>query len=315
MPNLKGDHMAKKAASKTRTSKTQEVAASSANATRVTRLKAADAVAPGVKVDRPKENRNILFARFNNELSPQALLGEMGGTFVLVSSILFTTGDAFFTGLTLLVLAIGLLAISGSHLNPAVTFGLWTMRKIPTFRVPFYWLAQFLGAIAAIVVMHLFSGERIDFSLASFGQFESKIFFAELIGMAIFMFGLAAAINRAQTDSDKAVGMGLSLFLGLVIATGLLGQAVSGASQAQSDSATPSDSRLTKVNNVALNPAVALALKERDPSAAQQQGQAPAETATLASRLTVETLFGTLIGAAVGGNLYALLAAKNRRNS
>lgn len=306
--------MAKKAASKTTTSKTTNAAANTTKAARVTRVKAVQAVAPSVKVDRPKENRNILFARFNSELSPQALLAEMTGSFVLVSSVLFTTGDAFFTGLTLLVLAIAFLAISGSHLNPAVTFGLWTMRKITTLRVPFYWLAQFLGAIAAIVVMHLFSGEKIDFSLASFGQFEAKIFFAELIGMAVFMFGFAAAINRGQTDSDKALGMGLSLFLGLIIATGLLGQAVSSASQAQTDSASTSESRLTKVNNVALNPAVALALKERDPSAPQQGMETPASNTVLASRLTIETLFGTLIGAAIGGNLYALLAARARQD-
>lgn len=308
--------MAKKAASKTTVSKTKP-AASTTKAARVTRIKAAETVAaPSVKVDRPKENRNILFARFNNELSPQALLGEMIGSFVLVSSILFTTGDAFFTGLTLLVLAIALLGISGSHLNPAVTFGLWTMRKIPTIRVPFYWLAQFLGAIAAIVVMHLFSGEAISFSLASFAAFEPKIFFAELLGMAVFMFGIAAAINRGQTDTAKAVGVGLSLFLGLVIATGLLSQAVSSVNQSQDGSAATSDSRLTKVSNVALNPAVALALEERDPNAQQSlAGESAGTATTLASRLTLETLFGTLIGAAAGGNLYALLAARSRQDS
>lgn len=309
--------MAKKAASKTSTVKTPKVAASTTSAARVTKIKAVDgrAVAPSVKVDRPKENRNILFARFNNDLSPQALLGEMIGTFVLVSAVMYTTGDPFFTGLTLVVLAIALLGITGSHVNPAVTFALWTMKKIPTMRVPFYWLAQFLGAIAAIVIMHLFSGERIDFSLASFGAFEPKIFFAELIGMAVFMFGFAAAINRGQTDTAKAVGVGLSLFVGLVLATGLLRSAVTAVNQSTTESAAASDSRLLKVENVALNPAVALALEERDPNASQGlNGEAPAPSSTLASRLTIETLFGTLIGAAAGGNLFALLAARARKD-
>lgn len=273
--------------------------------------KAARAAAPSTKADRPRENRRISLARFNNELSPNALLAEMIGTFILVSAVVFTSGDAFFSGLTYIVLAFALLAISGAHLNPAVTFGLWTLRKIPAVRMLAYWLAQFLGAIAAIVVTQLFSGLAYDFSLGSFGSFEPKIFFAELIGAAVLLFGFSAAVNRGQTDPAKAVGIGLSLFLGLVMATGLLSEAVKGEAQKSADSANAS--RLQKVNNVSLNPAVALAQKERDPGAGQSlSGEESNETPTLASRLTLESILGPLLGAAIGANLYSLLANRRR---
>ncbi|MBC7746577.1 aquaporin, partial [Pedobacter sp.] len=202
--------------------------------------------APKASVSRKTLNGWV--SRFNKDVSPQALLAEMGGVFVLVSSVLFTSGDAFFTGITLIVLALGVFAISGANLNPAVSFGLWTARKMPATRMFAYWVAQFLGAIAAIVVVHLFSGLAYDFSLGSFGAFEPKIFFAELIGTAVFLFGLTAAWNRGQTDTSKAVGMGLALFVGLIMATGLLSEAVTGQTKVSSE--TSSDSRLQKVNNV-----------------------------------------------------------------
>lgn len=262
------------------------------------------------KVETPVVQKKTWLSRFNSELSPQALLAELGGTFVLVSSVLFTSGDAFFTGLTVVVLAFGILAISGAHLNPAVSFGLWASRRISAVQMVTYWVAQFLGAFAAIALVHLFSGLAYDFSLASFGAFEPKIFFAELIGSAVFMFGLVAALNRVQGDSARAAGIGLSLFLGLVMATGLLSQAVQGLSEVSSD--TSSESRLSKVNNVALNPAVALALTERDTSSTTTTGEETESSEPLPSRLTIEVIFGTFIGTTVGAYLYRLLAEYKR---
>lgn len=265
-----------------------------------------------VKADRPSENRNIFVARFNNELSAPSLLAEMLGTFILVTSVMITSGDAFFSGLTLAVVSFGIIAISGAHVNPAVTFGLWSMRKISAMKMAFYWLAQILGAIAAMLVMSWFASEKLGLSLSSFMSFDGKIFGAELIGTAVFMFGLAAAINRLQTDGAKAIGIGFSFFLGLVLATGFLSQAVKSASTS-TDKNPP---RLTKVNNVALNPAIALALKERDTAAASQplDSTAAAKAASQPSRFTIETVLASLIGAALGGNLYMLLAARLRSN-
>lgn len=300
--------------SKNSTAKPKKKSASVASAAKRT-VKPAPAVEvpePTVTTNSPRGDNavNRVLRKFNRELSPQALLAELGGTFVLVSSVLFTSGDAFFTGVTVIVLAAGIFAISGAHLNPAVTFGLWAGRSITIYRAVFYWIAQFLGAIAAIVVSHLFSGTSYDVSLASFWAFDTKIFFAEVIGTAVFLFGLAAAVNRGQSDIAKGAGIGLSLFVGLIMATGLLSQAVQGLSQSEDENA--SSSRLAKVNNVALNPAVALALNERD---ASQPGLTGAEddsdTPTPASRLTIEVIFGTFLGATAGVYAYRLLSRRD----
>jgi len=157
--------------------------------------------------------------------------------------------------------------------------------------------------------MNSFSGNGLSLSFASFWQFDWKIFSVELLGMSIFMFGIAAAAIRAQTDYDRAAGIGLSFFLGLAIATGMLSQAAQANQTPVQGQTAPEETRVSKVDSVALNPAVALTLSETTATPQQPvEGEAPAAPETAPSRLTVETILGALIGAALGGNLYLLLA-------
>src|SRR5436190_1826941 len=50
-------------------------------------------------------------------------------------------------GLVLLVLAYVLGPISGGHVNPAVTLGIWLSGRIPLAEAVRYWVAQFAGGI------------------------------------------------------------------------------------------------------------------------------------------------------------------------
>src|SRR6266853_2305018 len=60
---------------------------------------------------------------------------------------------AFAHGLAIAVMVSATGAISGGHLNPAVTFGLWVGGKIPLARGLAYWAAQLLGATAAAFLL------------------------------------------------------------------------------------------------------------------------------------------------------------------
>ena len=54
-------------------------------------------------------------------------------------------GVALAFGLTLLTMAYAIGSISGCHINPAVTFGLWLAKRFPARDVLPYWIAQVLG--------------------------------------------------------------------------------------------------------------------------------------------------------------------------
>src|SRR5690606_12534596 len=111
--------------------------------------------------------------------------------------------------------------ISGAHLNPAVTFGLWSVKKFDAIKVPFYWAAQVLGALLALLVIQSYKGTDFSISFSSFGNLDAKIFIAEILGLAVFAFAIAAAVQRGLADAAKSLVIGLGLLTGLVTAGGL----------------------------------------------------------------------------------------------
>lgn len=62
-------------------------------------------------------------------------------------------------GLVLAVLVSSFGAISGGHFNPAVTFGVWVIGRIPAMRALWYVWAQLVGALAAGVALFLVFGD------------------------------------------------------------------------------------------------------------------------------------------------------------
>src|SRR6185436_17423166 len=87
-------------------------------------------------------------------------VAEFIGTFALifigVGAIYHNAGllaVALAHGLTIAVMVSATGAISGGHLNPAVTFGLWVGAKIDSKRAAAYWIAQLSGAVIAAAMV------------------------------------------------------------------------------------------------------------------------------------------------------------------
>ena len=107
--------------------------------------------------------------------------------------------------------------ISGTHINPAVTLGAWSIGKIETKVAMFYIVAQMLGAGVAMLFMSKFvtlpeltvSGEEI-------------IGLAEFLGTFFFTFGIASVVYGKASGALSGVVVGGSLLLGITIAV-LLG--------------------------------------------------------------------------------------------
>lgn len=97
----------------------------------------------------------------------QQCVAEFIGTFALifvgVGAIYHNAGllaVAFAHGLTIAVMVSATGAISGGHLNPAVTFGLLVGGKIDLRRSVAYWIAQLAGAsAAAFILLFLFTNQ------------------------------------------------------------------------------------------------------------------------------------------------------------
>ncbi len=81
-------------------------------------------------------------------------------------------GVALAFGLTVLTMAFAIGHISGCHLNPAVSVGLWAGGRFEAGRLLPYVVVQVLGAIAGAAVLYLIASGKADFSLA--GGFASN---------------------------------------------------------------------------------------------------------------------------------------------
>ncbi len=99
----------------------------------------------------------------------KAYLAEAIGTFALifvgVGAINNMNGDllmvALAHGLTIAVMVSATAAISGGHLNPAVTFGLWVGKKISLPEMLKYWGAQLIGAVLAGIIATILFGRGV----------------------------------------------------------------------------------------------------------------------------------------------------------
>ncbi len=154
-------------------------------------------------------------------------IAEFIGTAVLslavLGSILVSaniTGSVS-AGLTLALLVFSIGSISGAHVNPVVTLGLWSLGKIKSVDVGFYLLAQFAGAALALIIARMFG---IVPPLST--DFTTVSLFAELCGALVFTFGIASVILKKEsgthkTDLSAPFVIGGSLTLGATIAAGL----------------------------------------------------------------------------------------------
>lgn len=68
-------------------------------------------------------------------------------------------------GLTVLTMAYAIGHISGCHLNPAVTIGLWTGKRIPASDLLPYIVAQVLGGIAGAGLLYVIASGKAGFSV------------------------------------------------------------------------------------------------------------------------------------------------------
>ena len=144
-------------------------------------------------------------------------LGTFALSFVVLLAVASTAPIAIpvIAGLTLALFVYTIGSISGSHINPAVTLGLLSIRKISARDASFYVVAQLVGALVAVMLAGAFSIT----SLIGGKEFSFVIFLAEVIGTLFFTFGIASVVYGKVSDHMSGLVVGGSLLLGILIAS------------------------------------------------------------------------------------------------
>jgi aquaporin Z len=144
---------------------------------------------------------------------------EFLGTFVLVFvgttavvgaeraqvSVLITVGFAF--GLALLAGLYAFGEISGGHFNPAVSLAMFLDRRLPRNELFGYWIVQFLGAIAASLVLLAITSKHEVASTANgpaAGVSAGEAFLLELVLTTVFVAVILQA-SRSETFGGTAL--------------------------------------------------------------------------------------------------------------
>lgn len=105
--------------------------------------------------------------------------------------------------------------VSGAQLNPAVTIALMSARKVSIFVGAVSVIAQMLGGWAAYGVYHYFVSSTLN-SIG--GHYSARILFAEAIGALILGLAYGAAYYRRLEGTNRALVVGGSYTLAIIIA-------------------------------------------------------------------------------------------------
>ncbi len=128
-------------------------------------------------------------------------------------------------GLTVLTMAYAIGHISGCHLNPAVSIGLWAGGRFPANQLLPYIISQVLGAIAAGGVLYLIASGKAGFDLA--GGFASNGYGAhspggysmlaalvtEVVMTMMFLIVILGATDKRAPAGMAPLAIGLCLTL------------------------------------------------------------------------------------------------------
>jgi glycerol uptake facilitator-like aquaporin len=202
------------------------------------------------------------------------LFAELLGTFALTAVVIAVSknyGNPLFTTISAATAFAGLYCIfgsvSGGHFNPAITLGLFSVKKVKLLEALMFVAMQAVGAVLAWKFFEYLSPERAIEAVGN--EFTWEIFWAEMVGGLLLALGFAAVVYRKFVGGHAGAVVGMSLFLASTAVAVVIfdRQLVSGV----------------------LNPAVAIGL-----------GYRPDVQVYLAY------FFGPVVGAVIGMNLYKM---------
>ena len=177
---------------------------------------------------------------------------ELVGTFFLVffgvgtavitggvPGLVGIVGIALAFGLGLIAAAYAIGPISGCHINPAVSIGVWAAGRLKTADLIGYWIGQFIGAtLGALVIYLIASGVGGGYSLATSGLGQNGFgpgyqggysltaaILYEFVATMLFVLVILGSTQKAAPSGFAGLVIGLTL-----VAIHLLGIHITGTS-------------------------------------------------------------------------------------
>ncbi|MCK5926549.1 MAG: aquaporin Z [Methylococcales bacterium] len=167
------------------------------------------------------------------------LAAEFMGTFWLVlggcgSAVLAATfpdvgigllGVSFAFGLTVLTMAVAIGHVSGCHLNPAVSLGLWAGGRFSTKELIPYILIQVAGGIAGATVLYMIASGQAGFDASAgfaangYGTHSpggynlTAAFITEVVMTFMFLMIILGSTSQCAPQGLAPISIGLGLTL------------------------------------------------------------------------------------------------------
>lgn len=149
-----------------------------------------------------------------------ALIFIGAGAVIAIGLGLDLTGVALAHGLVLAIMVSVTAHISGGHVNPAVTIGLWVAGKVPSGRAVVYIGAQLLGAVtAAFLLKYIVPTELFDAAGGGTPALAEGVAVGKgILIEAVTTFFLVFAVFGTAVDPRGPFSKTAGLTIGLVIA-------------------------------------------------------------------------------------------------
>jgi aquaporin Z len=194
----------------------------------------------------PARARHLMLLEFGSrdefddpDLGYRRVFGELLGTFMLVlvaagGGILHAKGQISLSaavvapGLMVMAIILFMGAVSGAHLNPVVSFAFALRGDFPWKRVPFYILAQLLGATLACLFLLAALGNihHLGATLPGPGYQPWQAFLLEIVLTGVLVSVILGTASAAQNvGTIGALGVG-----GYIALAGLWSAPISGTS-------------------------------------------------------------------------------------
>lgn len=149
-------------------------------------------------------------------------VAELLGTFTLTLAVTLSLqsdwplATPLVAGLTVCLFVYTVGNISGTHINPAVTIALASVRKIGVMDAVMYLLTQFVGALLAMWVAKEYG---TGFAPTILVANSLRIGVAEAMGAFALVFGISAVVHGKVHSAASGLTIGGSLLLGIMIAS------------------------------------------------------------------------------------------------